>query len=106
MNVVYIAVFIVITAVSSLFAWIGPDEIRKSRMRNIEPAVDAGDDYFRFFSGGGGGILPLAAQISDSRPPHSESEADKNQGASVCADDGTAANRYTAENNTFEFILQ
>ena len=40
MNVVYIAVFIVITAVSSLFAWIGPDEIRKSRMRNIEPAVD------------------------------------------------------------------
>ena len=53
-NVVYIAVFIVITAVSSLFAWIGPDEIRKSRMRNIEPAVDDGDDYFRFFSGGGG----------------------------------------------------
>ena len=46
MNVVYIAVFIVITAVSSLFAWIGPDEIRKSRMRNIEPAVDDGDDYF------------------------------------------------------------
>ena len=44
MNVVYIAVFIVITAVSSLFAWIGPDEIRKSRMRNIEPAVDDGDD--------------------------------------------------------------
>lgn len=106
MNVVYIAVFIVITAVSSLFAWIGPDEIRKSRMRNIEPAVDDGDDYFRFFSGGGGGILPLAAQISVRRTPHSESEADKNQGASVCADDGTTANRYTAENNTFEFILQ
>ena len=103
MNVVYIAVFIVITAVSSLFAWIGPDEIRKSRMRNIEPAVNNGDDYFRFFSGGG--ILPLTAQISVRRTPYSESDADKNQGTSVCADDGTAANRYTTENNTFEFIL-
>ena len=83
MNVVYIAVFIVITAVSSLFAWIGPDEIRKSRMRNIEPAVDNGDDYFRFFSGGGGGILPLAPQFFSRRLPISKSEGKKNKGAPV-----------------------
>ena len=63
MNVVYIAVFIVITAVSSLFAWIGPDEIRKSRMRNIEPAVDDGDDYFRFFSGGGGNFTSCRTNL-------------------------------------------
>ena len=65
-----------------------------------------GSQLFQIFFFLVGGILPLAAQISVRRTPHSESEADKNQGASVCADDGTAANRYTAENNTFEFILQ
>lgn len=104
MNVVYIAVFIVIAAIGNLFPRIGPDEIRKSRVRNIETAVDDGDNYFRIFSGGG--ILPFTAQASVRRTPQSESDADKNQGASVCADADTAENRHKAENNTFEFILQ
>ena len=82
MNVVYIAVFIVITAVSSLFAWIGPDEIRKSRMRNIEPAVDDGDDYFRFFSGGEFYLLPHKSLSDGLRI--AESEADKPRGIRLC----------------------
>ena len=105
MNVVYIAVFIVITAVSSLFAWIGPDEIRKSRMRNIQTAVNDGDDYFRLFSGGG--FLPFTAQASVKRTPQSESEDDKNQGEFPCANSVVAENRHAAEveNKILEFIV-
>lgn len=51
-NVVNVAVPVIITAVAGLFAGIGPDEIRKSRMRNIQTAVSR-RRYFRLFSGGG-----------------------------------------------------
>lgn len=67
-NVVYIAVFIIVAAVVGTFARIRPDEFRKSGMRNVQAAVDDGDDDVRLFPGGGNSYPSLHESLSDELP--------------------------------------
>lgn len=105
MNVVNVAVPVIITAVAGLFAGIGPDEIRKSRMRNIQTAVNDGDDYFRLFSGGG--FYPLPHRPLSNGLRKASPKTTKNQGEFPCANSVVAENRHAAEveNKILEFIV-